>query len=120
MGRVDRHTPPAFVEQAFRKYLECGIVAHVFPRLAVRQWVLSVPKRLRYFLQRDGAELNTALRIFLRVIQGSLHQHCPRANPRRAGHCFGTYQSQSHQTTQSTSASTGERETGDRIGFALG
>jgi len=24
---------------------------HVFPRLPVRQWVLSVPKRLRYFMQ---------------------------------------------------------------------
>ncbi|HEX5287107.1 MAG TPA: hypothetical protein VFW43_09360 [Polaromonas sp.] len=36
----------------------------------VRQWVLSVPKRLRYFLQRDGAALNTALRIFLRVSTG--------------------------------------------------
>ena len=24
------------------------------PRLPVRQWVLSVPKRLRYFMQRDG------------------------------------------------------------------
>ena len=23
---------------------------HVFPRLPVRQWVLAVPKRLRYFL----------------------------------------------------------------------
>lgn len=54
---------------------------HVFPRLAVRQWVLSVPKRLRYFLQRDGAALNTALRIFLSVIQGSLHQHCPAHIP---------------------------------------
>jgi len=52
---------------------------HVLPRLAVRQWVLSAPKRLRYYLQRDGAALNTALRIFLRVIQGSLHQHCPGA-----------------------------------------
>ena len=28
---------------------------HGFPRLPVRQWVLSVPKRLRYFMQRDGA-----------------------------------------------------------------
>ena len=27
---------------------------HVFPRLPVRQWVLSVPKRLRYYLQRDN------------------------------------------------------------------
>jgi DNA polymerase III psi subunit len=25
---------------------------HVLPRLPVRQWVLSVPKRLRYFVQR--------------------------------------------------------------------
>ena len=29
---------------------------HVFPRLPVRQWVLSVPKRLRYYMQRDGAK----------------------------------------------------------------
>lgn len=27
------------------------LAEHVFPRLPVRQWVLSVPKRLRYFLQ---------------------------------------------------------------------
>ena len=38
---------------------------HVFPRLPVRQWVLSVPKRLRYFMQRDGAVLSMVLRIFL-------------------------------------------------------
>jgi Transposase zinc-binding domain len=42
---------------------------HVFPRLPVRQWVLSVPKRLRYFIQRDGAVLNMVRRIFLRVSQ---------------------------------------------------
>jgi len=41
----------------------------VFPRLPVRQWVLSVPKRLRYFMQRDGAALGMVLRIFLRVIE---------------------------------------------------
>ena len=52
---------------------------HVFPRLPVRQWVLTVPKRLRYFMQRDGAVLNMVLRIFLRVIAQSLHQHCPGA-----------------------------------------
>jgi hypothetical protein len=33
---------------------------HVVPRLPVRQWVLSVPKRLRYFMQRDGAVLGMA------------------------------------------------------------
>jgi hypothetical protein len=52
---------------------------HVFPRLPVRQWVLSVPKRLRYFMQRDGAVLNMVLRIFLRVIAQSLQDHSPGA-----------------------------------------
>ena len=52
---------------------------HVLPRLPVRQWVLSVPKRLRYFMQRDGAVLNMVLRIFLRVIEQSLSAHCPGA-----------------------------------------
>jgi len=50
---------------------------HVFPRLPVRQWVLSVPKRLRYFMQRDGAVLNMVLRIFLRVIAQSLQSNSP-------------------------------------------
>ena len=48
---------------------------HVFSRLPVHQWVLSVPKRLRYFMQRDGAVLNMVLRIFLRVIAQSLLDH---------------------------------------------
>jgi hypothetical protein len=52
---------------------------HVFPRLPVRQWVLSVPKRLRYFMQRDGVVLNMVLRIFLRAIAQSLQAHCPGA-----------------------------------------
>jgi hypothetical protein len=45
----------------------------------VRQWVLSVPKRLRYFMQRGGATLNMVLRIFLRVIAQTLHIHSPGA-----------------------------------------
>ena len=52
---------------------------HVFPHLAVRQWVLSVPKRLRYFMQPDEAVLNMVLRIFLRVIGQSLQSHSPGA-----------------------------------------
>jgi hypothetical protein len=55
------------------------LMDHVFPRLPVRQWVLSVPKRLRYFMQRDGAALNMVLRIFLRVIAQSLQDHCAGA-----------------------------------------
>jgi hypothetical protein len=45
----------------------------------VRQWVLSVPKRLRYFMQRDGAVLNMLLCIFLRVIAQTLQTHSPSA-----------------------------------------
>jgi hypothetical protein len=122
-GQGDHHSPPAYVEKAFRKYLECGIFAHgfarvrcddcgddflvafsckgrgvcpscntrrmaeaaahltdhVFPRLPVRQWVLSVPKRIRYYLQRDKGALNAALRIYLRVVQQSLVAACPGA-----------------------------------------
>lgn len=52
---------------------------HVFPRLPVRQWVLSALRRLRYFMQRDGAVLNMVLRIFLRVIAQNLQSHSPGA-----------------------------------------
>jgi hypothetical protein len=52
---------------------------HVFPRQPVRQWVLSVPKRLRYFMRRDGPVLNMVLRIFLRVIAQTLQTHSPGA-----------------------------------------
>jgi len=106
---------PAYVEQAFRRYLYCGILAngfarahcdecghdfliafsckgrgvcpscntrrmaetaahltdHVFPRPPVRQWVLSVPKRLRYFLQRDTALQGAVLCILLRGVDAA-------------------------------------------------
>jgi Transposase zinc-binding domain len=51
------------------------LIDHVFPRLPVRQWVLSVPKRLSYFVRGDGAVLNMVLRIFLRMIAQNLQPH---------------------------------------------
>ena len=48
---------------------------HVPPRLPVRQWVLSVPKRLRYFLQTDTALQGAVLRIFLRAVERCLRKH---------------------------------------------
>jgi len=109
---------PAYVEGEFRRYLECGILAHgfararcgecghdfliafsckgravcpscnarrmaetaahlvdqVFPPLPVRQWVLSVPKRLRYFLQHEPEAISAVLHIVLRVIEARLRQ----------------------------------------------
>jgi hypothetical protein len=50
---------------------------HVFPRLPVRWRVLSATKLLRYFMQRDGAVLNMALRILLSVIAQTLRVHSP-------------------------------------------
>ena len=48
-------------------------VAHlndqVFPQVPVRQWELSFPKRLRYFLARDADLLNRVLRIFLNSVE---------------------------------------------------
>ena len=108
---------PALTEREFRRYLDCGILAHgfararcadcghdfivaysckalgvcpscttrrmaemaahlvdhVFPRLPVRQWVLSFPKRLRYHL--DNAELqNAVLHSFPRCIEQGLRR----------------------------------------------
>jgi hypothetical protein len=40
----------------------------------VRQWVLSVPKRLRDFLQRDAETLSAVLHILLRVIEAWLRE----------------------------------------------
>ncbi|MDP2761363.1 MAG: IS91 family transposase [Sideroxyarcus sp.] len=123
-GPGDESTP-AYIEQAFRRYLDCGILAngfarahcdecghdfliafsckgrgvcpscntrrmaetaahltdHVFPRLPVRQWVLSVPKRLRYFLQRDTALQGAVLRIFLCGVERCLRAHSPGCDP---------------------------------------
>ena len=44
------------------------LVDHVFPELPVRQWVLSLPKRLRYFLQREPIAVTAVLHIFLRSV----------------------------------------------------
>jgi len=112
---------PARSEREFRRYLECGILAHgfararcadcghdylvaysckgrgicpscttrrmvetaahlvdhVFPRLPVRQWVLSLPWLLRYHL--DDAKLqNAVLHSFLHAIEQGLRQSLPQ------------------------------------------
>ena len=54
----------------------------VFPPLPVRQWVLSVPKRLRYFLQREPAAMAAVLHIFLRVVEAHLRRSSPGASAR--------------------------------------
>ena len=58
------------------------LVDHVFPPLPVRQWVLSVPKRLRYFLEREPAAASAVLHILLRVVEAHLRQRSPGTSPR--------------------------------------
>lgn len=53
------------------------LTGHAFPRLPVRQWFLSVPKRLRDFMQLDGVVLNMVLGVFIPVIAQSLQANCP-------------------------------------------
>ena len=50
------------------------LVENVIPRLPVRQWVLSIPKRLRYFLRNDPRAINTALHIFLHAVESYLRE----------------------------------------------
>ncbi len=124
-GCADGDPVPVHVEREFRRYLECGILAHgfararcgqcghdfliafsckgrgvcpscntrrmvetaahladhIFPRLPLRQWVLAVPKRLRYFLQRDADLQGAALRLFLRAVEACLRAHSAGAGP---------------------------------------
>ena len=61
--------------------LASHLTDHVFPRLPVRQWVLSVPKRLRYFLQRDTALQGAVLRILLRGVERCLRERSPGCDP---------------------------------------
>ena len=61
-----------------------------------RQWVLSLPKRLRGFLHRDPALAGRVLRIFLEEVERELRCQCPSAGAKaRTGavvfpHRFGS------------------------------
>ena len=58
------------------------LTEHVLPPLPVRQGVLAVPKRLRYFLHRDADLRGAALRLLLRVVeQQCLRAHRPGSGP---------------------------------------
>ena len=57
------------------------LVDHVLPPLPVRQWVLSVPKRIRPFLHHNPTIAGAVLHIFLRAIRTRLRQASPGAGP---------------------------------------
>jgi hypothetical protein len=56
------------------------LVDDVFPQVAVRrQWVLSLPRRLRYFLHHEPALIGPVLRIFLDAVKERLKASSPGA-----------------------------------------
>ncbi len=109
---------PQFVEQEFRQFLTCGVLAHgfarlrcdtcalerlvpfsckgrgfcpscggrrmteraadlvdrVLPRVPVRQWVLSLPHRLRYLLAWDHGLCRAVLLVFIRALLDLYHR----------------------------------------------
>jgi hypothetical protein len=57
------------------------LVDHVFPHVPVRQFVLSVPKRLRPFLHHRPRNAGAVLHILLRALKATLRDACPTAPP---------------------------------------
>ena len=47
------------------------IVEEVLPKLPLRQWVLSVPKWIRYYLAKDPSLASQVLRILSMRFKGS-------------------------------------------------
>jgi hypothetical protein len=71
------------------------LVDHVFPPRPMRQWVLSVPKRLRWYLEREPQALSAVLHLLLRVIEVHLCQASGASSHARLGavsfiHRFGS------------------------------
>jgi hypothetical protein len=54
------------------------LVDHVFPEAPVRQWVLSLPHRLRYVLAWDHALCRAVAAVFVRAVLGSLRRRARR------------------------------------------
>jgi hypothetical protein len=52
---------------------------HVLPPLPVRQWVFSLPKRIRSFLPHDSRLAGDVLRVLLRGIRATLRRASPPA-----------------------------------------
>ena len=74
------------------------LVDHIFPKAPVHQWVLSLPKRIRFFFVHHNPKIiSKVLRIFLDEIKKQLIQHYPHTsdNPIKIGgisfiHHFGS------------------------------
>ncbi len=55
------------------------LVDAVLPRVGYRQWVVSVPKRVRWFLKHEPAALDGLAAVFMRLVEGALRRASPGA-----------------------------------------
>ena len=55
------------------------LVDHVFPNVPVRQWVLSLPHRVRYLLAWDHNLCRAVVAVYLRAVLGFLRRRARRA-----------------------------------------
>ena len=83
-GQGEHHTRPAYVEKAFRKYLECGILptalrGHGVTTAGTTTWWPFPAKAVVFAPRATRAEWPRPQRIFLRAVQQSLQTHCPSA-----------------------------------------
>jgi len=84
---------------ATRRMVETAahMIDHVLPRVPFRQWVLSVPKRVRWHLREKPEVTSGLLKVFLRAVETTVRQCSPDAPARaRFGavafvHRFGSY-----------------------------
>jgi hypothetical protein len=53
----------------------------VLPNVPHRQWVLSVPKRVRYLFRTERETVGAVLRIFMRALETILRRNSPSAPP---------------------------------------
>ncbi len=63
-----------------------ALTDQVLPRVPIRQWVLSLPKRVRWFLRHRPETLSPVLGIFLRAVETAVRRASPDAP---AGARFG-------------------------------
>lgn len=73
------------------------LVDSVLPRVGYRQWVLSMPKRVRWHLRQKPEAVSGLLKVFLRAVETTIRQRSPGAPATaRFGavafvHRFGSY-----------------------------
>jgi hypothetical protein len=63
------------------------LVDHVFPAVPIRQWVLSLPFKLRYRMAYDSALMADVLNVFLRSVFGHLQRRARDTLALKRSHC---------------------------------